>query len=75
MDDSRSATTSIEELLRHDEWLRGLVGQLVRDPGTADDVVQQRRDAVDLGVGGHVLRRFYDHQRSASAATRLTSRK
>ncbi len=43
MDGSGEAPTvaQIDRLLRHDGWLRSLVAQLVSDPGTADDVVQQ----------------------------------
>lgn len=33
--------TSIDELLRHHEWLRRLAGRLIADPAAADDAVQQ----------------------------------
>jgi RNA polymerase sigma factor (sigma-70 family) len=36
----QSNQTSIEELLHHSSWLRGLARSLVQDPHTADDLVQ-----------------------------------
>ena len=36
-----ASTTSIEALLVHREWLRGLASRLVADPSRADDVAQQ----------------------------------
>lgn len=32
---------SLEQLLEHDTWLRNLAAELVRDPATADDLVQE----------------------------------
>ncbi|HTF90237.1 MAG TPA: sigma-70 family RNA polymerase sigma factor [Planctomycetota bacterium] len=36
----RTATVTIEELLEHSAWVRGLARQLVSDAATADDTVQ-----------------------------------
>ncbi len=39
--DPASSPTDIEQLLRHREWLRAMIGQIVRDEATRDDVEQE----------------------------------
>src|SRR5262245_25826962 len=38
--EERSKRSDVESLLARAGWLQGLAASLVRDPGTADDVVQ-----------------------------------
>ena len=48
----------IDDLLAHAGWVRGLALSLVRDPGAADDLVQEtwlaamRRKEIELGILG-----------------------
>lgn len=39
--EARSSDLKLEELLRHKAWVSALAARLVRDPGTAEDVVQE----------------------------------